>query len=123
MKCFASMEEVARSRLQSNIESAVSRSMQNIVDTYGDRYDPSAHGRVILYELASSDEDAYRLFGHSWANAPLEATAYCRATKTFSAVILLNNELAHVCIFPDMPWLSPVLRAHLMEHLCGEGPQ
>ena len=122
MQRFVNLEEVAQARLPANIRRAVTRSVRNMLNVYGDRYDPTEDGCVALVEQSSTDDHARQLFGHSWAEAPLEGVSYDRETRTFLAVVLLNNQLAHSIIVPDMPWLSPEFRANLMENLCGKGP-
>lgn len=117
MKCFVTLEAVAQARLPANIRRAVTRSMRNMLDAHGDRYDPAADGRVVLVDQSTTDEDAQELFSHTWADAPLEGVTYDRETRTFLAVMLLNNQLAHSIIVPDMPWLSSAFRANLLENL------
>jgi len=98
----------------------VTRAVRNMLDVHGGRYDPAADGCVALVEQNSTDDHAQQLFGHPWAEAPLEGVTYDRETRTFLAVVLLNNQLAHSIIVPDLPWLSPELRANLMANLCGK---
>ncbi|MBT1073488.1 hypothetical protein [Pelotalea chapellei] len=120
MKCFVTLEAVDQARLPANLRIAVTRSVRNMLDVHGDRYDPANDGSVVLVEQITTDEDALLLFGHMWSNAPLEAVTYDRETGTFLAVVLLNNQLAHSIIVPDMPWISPAFRVNLLENLCGK---
>lgn len=120
MKRFVNMKEVAQARLPENIRRAVARSMRNILDVHGERYDPLEDGIVALVDQSTTDDDAQRLFGHTWEETPLEGVSYDRETGTFLAVVLLNNQLAHSVIVPDLPWLSPAFRSNLMENLCGK---
>jgi hypothetical protein len=122
MQFFVTLEEVARARLPANIRRAVTRSLRNMLDVHGDGYAPAEDGMVVLVEQSTIDEDARRLFGHTWAEAPLEGVSYDRETGTFLVVVLLNNQLAHSIIVPDMPWLSPAFRSHMTENLDGKGP-
>jgi hypothetical protein len=122
MQKFENLQMIEQAKLQENIKMAVTRSMQNMLDVHGDRYNASNDGCVIVFDQTTTDEHAQNLFGHTWSDAPIEAVTFDRKTKTFLAVIILNNQLAHVCIIPDMPWIPKTFRAYLIENLCGEGP-
>lgn len=117
MRRFVNMKEVAQAGLPENIRKAVARSVRNMLDVHGDRYDPASDGSVVLLEQSSTDEHAQKLFGYTWADAPLEGVIYDRETETFLTVVLLNNQLAHSIIIPDLPWLSSAFRANLLENL------
>lgn len=122
MQHFTNLEAIVNAQLPNKIERALTRSMQNMLKVHGDRYDPSADGMVVLIDEATTNDDAMNLFGHPLAEAPLEWVTYDRDTDTFLAVVLLNNQLGHVLIVENMPWISESFRANLIENLCGEGP-
>jgi len=120
MQSFMSLLEVAAAQLPAGVEKVVTQMMQNMLDCHGEHYDPANDGLVVLIDDETTDDDGMRLFGHTWAEAPLEGVKYCRDSGTFLAVILLNNQLAHHVIVPDMPWLRPEFRDHLVENLVGK---
>lgn len=122
MQHFTNLEAIANAQLPNKIKRALSRSMKNMLKVHGDRYDPSADGMVVLIDEATTDDDAMNLFGHPLAEVPLEGVTYDRDTDTFLAVVLLNNQLGHVLIVENMPWVSEDFRANLMKNLCGAGP-
>ena len=122
MLSFRTMTDVAQARIPPPLRELVSRLVRGYHATHGDRYDPEADGYVLLFEPGSTDDQARSVFGHTWADAPVEGVSYNKEYKVFLAIVMLNNQLAHTVIVPDQPWLPADFRSHLLENLCGEGP-
>lgn len=122
MQQFTDMATVARARLPTPIHKAVTKAVQTIIEVYGADYDPDADGLVVLVDQATTNADARELCGKNWNEMPFEGVSYDRETGTFLGVIALSNSLAHSIIIPDSDWLPAKFRAHLLEHLHGEGP-
>jgi hypothetical protein len=122
MQQFTDMATVARARLPTPIHKAVTKAVQTIVEVYGDNYDANADGWVVLVDQSTTNADARELCGRCWNEMQFEGVSYDRETGTFLGVIALSNSLAHSIIIPDSDWLPAKFRAHLLEHLHGEGP-
>ncbi len=117
LSTFRSLEEAREARLPPHLEKIVADCLQNLMDAYGDDYDPEDCGYVVLYTRETTDEDALELFGRTWADALLEGASYDEESRCFLTCVLTNNQFGYTIVVPDAEWLDPAFRAKLADEL------
>lgn len=119
MLTFRSITEVDQAHLTPKHRRAVIRALRNLLDAYGDDYDPDDCGFVVLLNEQTTDADALELMGRPWAEARLEGVMFDTETGCYLTCWLANNQYGLTFIVPDEEWLDPTFRALLLDELGG----
>ena len=114
---YRSIEEIREAQLPPQIEKVVCRCLQDLMDAYGDDYDPEDDGYVVLFSQDTTDEDALDLFGRTWMGACLEGVLYDKEANCFLTCVLTSNQFGYTIVVPDAPWLDPEFRAKLIAEI------
>ena len=114
---FKSLEEAREAQLPPPIEKVIVRCMKDLIEAYGEDYDPDDDGYVVLFSPDTTDEDALDLFGRTWTDACLEGVLYDKEANCFLTCVLTDNQFGYTIIVPDAPWLDPEFRAKLLAEI------
>ena len=116
---FKSLDEVQEACLPPRIRKIVGSCIEDLLDAYGDDYDPEDDGYIVLYSRETTDRDARDLFGRTWTDACLEGVTFDEESHCFLTCVLCNNQFGYTIIVPDAEWLDPAFRAKLLSELVG----
>ncbi|MDD2582070.1 MAG: hypothetical protein PHR66_08765 [Desulfuromonadaceae bacterium] len=117
MLAFRSFIEVEQAQLTPKHRRAVTRAMRSLLNAYGDNYNPNDCGFVVLLNQQTTDADAMKLMGRTWADARLEGVTLDKESNCFLTVWLANNQYGLTFLVPDEEWLDPVFRAVLLDEM------
>ena len=120
MLTFRSLTEVEQAQLTPKHRRAVTRAMRSLLDAFGDNYNPSDCGFVVLLNQHTTDTDALELMGRTWADARLEGVSFDSETNCFLTVWLANNQYGLTFLVPNEEWLDPAFRAVLLDEMGGD---
>lgn len=120
MQAFHSLAEIKQAELTPEIRRAVTRVMRNLLNAYGEDYDPDDCGYVVLIDHTTTNTHAVELMGRQWHEARLEGVTFSQDTGCFATCVLCNNQFGFSIIVPDEPWLDPRFREALMADLLGK---
>lgn len=119
MLTFRSLTEVEQAQLTPKHRRAVTRAMRSLLDAYGENFNPDDCGFVVLLNQQTTDADAMKLMGRTWADARLEGVTLDKESNCFLTVWLANNQYGLTFLVPNEEWLDPAFRAVLLDEMGG----
>ena len=114
---YRSLDEARKARLPPPIKKVICTCIQNLLDAYGEEYDPEDDGYIVLYTRDTTDQDALDLFGRTWCEGLYEGVTFDEPSRCYMTCVLFNNEEGVTIVVPDEPDLDPVFREVLEANL------
>lgn len=118
MLTFRSLTEIEQVSLPPPVRRAATRAMRDLLEAYGEDYDPDDCGYVVLVDQTTTNAHALDLIGRPWPEAMLEGVIFDSETNCYLTCVLFNNQFGLTIIVPDESWLDPEFREKLKQELC-----